>query len=90
MERLRVRVSGRVQGVFFRASAEAEAARLGLTGWVMNDHDGSVLLEAQGARPALDELLQWCHRGPRSARVEEVDHEWLLHLEDEVTFRVRH
>ncbi|HKP96542.1 MAG TPA: acylphosphatase [Fibrobacteria bacterium] len=67
-----IRVSGKVQGVFFRASARAEADRLGLRGFVRNEEDGSVYAEAEGERENLDEFLQWCRKGPPHARVEGV------------------
>jgi len=66
-------VSGRVQGVFFRASARDEARRLGLTGWVRNTIDGRVELIACGPRTAVDTLIAWLHRGPPMARVAAVD-----------------
>ena len=69
-------VSGRVQGVFFRGSAAAEARALGLTGYARNRPDGSVELIAEGDRAALERLAAWAWRGPRSARVEEVVIEW--------------
>lgn len=64
-----MRVSGRVQGVAFRATTRDEARRLGLTGWVRNLDDGRVELVAQGDTDALDALERWCHRGPPAARV---------------------
>jgi acylphosphatase len=68
--RVRAKIIGRVQGVYFRASALQEAQKLGLTGWVMNCPDGSVELIAEGARNNLEKLLAWCRRGPSGARVE--------------------
>ncbi|MBW8887229.1 MAG: acylphosphatase [Fibrobacteres bacterium] len=68
-----IRVSGRVQGVFFRASARIEAGRLGLSGFVRNEPDGSVYAEAEGEREALDLFVEWCRRGPPHARVESVE-----------------
>lgn len=65
-------VSGQVQGVFFRASTEAAARRLGLTGWVRNLHDGRVELVACGEDASLKELEQWLWQGPPRARVTEV------------------
>jgi acylphosphatase len=65
-------VSGRVQGVFFRASARAEAVRLGLTGHAKNLPDGSVEVLACGDAAALQELERWLHTGPPAARVETV------------------
>jgi acylphosphatase len=67
-----IRVSGRVQGVFFRASAKAEAARLSLRGFVRNEDDGSVYAEAEGDRESLDQFVAWCRRGPAHARVDDV------------------
>lgn len=65
-------VSGRVQGVFFRASTQEQAQRLGLTGWVRNLPDGSVELVACGEAPTLAALESWLWQGPPSARVESV------------------
>jgi len=65
-------VSGRVQGVFFRAATEAAARRLGVTGWVRNLADGSVELVACGAEAKLAELERWLWQGPPHARVEQV------------------
>lgn len=65
-------VSGQVQGVFFRASAEATARRLGLTGWVRNLRDGRVELVACGEEAPLQELERWLWQGPPHARVEHV------------------
>jgi len=65
-------VSGRVQGVFFRAATEAAARRLGVTGWVRNLADGSVELVACGEEAKLAELERWLWQGPPRARVEQV------------------
>ena len=70
MRRVRVVVTGRVQGVAFRASTAAEATRLGIVGWVKNRSDGGVELEAQGEDAAIATLLAWCAHGPPSARVD--------------------
>jgi acylphosphatase len=69
------RVSGRVQGVSFRAWTEAEARRLGLSGWVRNRHDGDVEGVASGPSPALEELLGRLRDGPRLATVTRVETE---------------
>jgi acylphosphatase len=74
--RLHLVVSGRVQGVAFRAYTVDEARRLGLAGWVRNLPDGRVEAEAEGERPALEALLAFCRRGPPAARVEGVEVEW--------------
>ena len=69
MKRVRVIVTGRVQGVGFRASTAAWARKNGLTGWVRNLADGSVELEGQGDHAAVEALLAWCADGPPAARV---------------------
>jgi len=65
-------VTGRVQGVSFRYHTVRQAERLGLTGWVRNQEDGSVRLEAQGPQEAVEELLAWLQHGPPAARVDGV------------------
>lgn len=69
-------VDGRVQGVYYRASAQARAQALGLRGWVRNLPDGRVEMRAQGTRPRVEELIAWCRKGPPAARVTEVDVDW--------------
>ncbi len=68
----RIRVSGRVQGVFFRDWTVAEATRLGLDGWVRNRADGSVEMLVAGTAEAIDALTALCRRGPPAARVDAV------------------
>jgi acylphosphatase len=69
----RVRVEGRVQGVFFRDSCRAEAEARGVTGWVANEPDGSVSAHLEGDPAAVGEVVAWCHQGPRHARVQRVE-----------------
>jgi acylphosphatase len=69
MRRVRAIVSGRVQGVAFRASTVDEARAHGLTGWVRNLSDGTVELEAQGSEARVASLLAWCAHGPPAACV---------------------
>ncbi len=66
-------ITGRVQGVSFRAATQREASRLGLTGWVRNLPTGQVECFAQGQKPALMELAAWLHHGPPYAQVTGVD-----------------
>jgi acylphosphatase len=68
-----IRVTGRVQGVFYRASARAEAERLGLDGFVRNEPDGSVYAEAEGEKETLERFVEWCRRGPPQAEVGAVE-----------------
>lgn len=68
-------VRGRVQGVFFRASAREQALKLGVSGYAKNLADGSVEVLASGSGEALDRLQGWLRKGPPSARVEDVARE---------------
>jgi len=70
--RVRVRVTGRVQGVGFRYHTCEQARGRALTGWVRNAADGSVEAEFQGADDAVNDMVAWCRRGPRTARVDSV------------------
>jgi acylphosphatase len=74
-ERRAYRVTGRVQGVGFRWWARDLAARFGLRGWVRNDRDGSVRLEAEGEAAVLDRFEAALRAGPPAARVGEVQRE---------------
>jgi len=74
--RARIRVTGLVQGVFYRQSTAIEANRLGVSGTVRNLPDGAVEVEAEGARGAVEALSAWCRSGPPSARVEAVEVVW--------------
>lgn len=68
-----IKVSGRVQGVFYRASTHDEAQRLGVKGFVKNEPDGSVYIEAEGENTVLEALIEWCRQGPPAARVSNVE-----------------
>ena len=80
---IRVLVSGRVQGVFFRASTLQQALNLDLNGWVRNLEDGRVECKAVGTESNLLTLLHWIGKGPIKAKVDRVDVEWLS-SEDEI------
>lgn len=71
--RLRVMISGRVQGVWFRAWTQQEAERLGLSGWVRNLADGRVEATFAGPSAQVEEMLRLCGQGPPLARVESVE-----------------
>lgn len=71
--RRRVSVAGRVQGVWFRESCRDQAQAAGVAGWVRNLADGQVEVVLEGSPGAVDEVLAWCRRGPRRARVDRVD-----------------
>ena len=86
---LSARITGRVQGVGFRNFTQRRARDLGVAGWVRNEDDGSVRLEAEGPPDALDDLAEAVHDGPQMARVDNVTVEWGDAAEDFETFRVR-
>lgn len=71
-----VRVDGRVQGVYYRASAQERARELGLHGYVRNTSDGRVELRARGTRARVEAMIAWCRKGPPSARVTDVELAW--------------
>ena len=66
-------IKGRVQGVYYRASAKDIARKNGLTGWIRNTPDGHVEAIASGNEDQLELFINWCRQGPRGARVTEVD-----------------
>jgi len=73
VRRVRVRVTGLVQGVYFRAEARDRARSLGIAGWVRNAADGAVEATFEGEDEHVDALLAWCRRGPPGARVDRVE-----------------
>ncbi len=68
-----LRIHGRVQGVCYRASAQDEAVRLGLAGWVRNRADGTVEALVAGAEAIVEQFIDWARRGPPAARVERIE-----------------
>jgi acylphosphatase len=87
--RVRLKIAGRVQGVYYRASTVQRAQSLGLTGWVMNCSDGSVEAVAEGVKAQIEELIAWCHQGPDGARVTHVDVQWETPANNFYGFRIR-
>ena len=88
-KRAHVFVSGWVQGVFFRAETRDLARKLGVTGWVRNLWDGRVEAVLEGEDWAVERLVDWCHRGPRGAHVDNVDVTHKGHTGEYETFDVR-
>lgn len=88
-ERVELHVTGKVQGVFYRASTQQKALALGLRGWVKNMPDGPVQAVVEGPRPALEALVAWCHKGPPAARVDEVKTKWKPATGEFQSFTVR-
>lgn len=89
-KRVSARIIGRVQGVGFRNFTRVRAGRLDVRGWVRNESDGSVRLEAEGTTDALESLLDAVREGPRAARVDDVTVEWKAPTDEFDTFGVRY
>lgn len=89
-KRLKARITGRVQGVGFRAFTQRKAHSMGLTGWVRNEPDGSVRLEADGEKERLEELLGYLQDGPSLSSVDDVEAQWTEPERIFDDFRVRH
>lgn len=90
MERIAVlaRVTGRVQGVFFRAWTRDKALELGLSGWVRNEPDGSVTALVAGPKSRVESLIDELWKGPPSARVANVEVETVADDSDSATFSI--
>lgn len=88
LRRVRLQVSGRVQGVFFRSNTQEQAQERGLTGWVRNTRDGRVEAEVQGAPRAVEELIDECRTGPPAAQVDDVEVTDIDVVSDERSFEV--
>ena len=71
--RIRLFVTGKVQGVFFRQALKAKAKKNGITGWVRNLKDGRVEAIIEGDEESLATLVEWAHGGPANARVEDIE-----------------
>ncbi len=72
LKRVHVYISGRVQGVFFRAETQRAALSFNITGWVRNLPDGRVEAVFEGEDGNVDKMLAWSHHGPPAARVQEI------------------
>ena len=90
MLRVHLYISGRVQGVFFRANTQDEARALGLTGWVRNLADGRVEVVAEGEEEKLKRLITWCRKGPPGARVQDVQVNWKGFIGEFQDFRIKY
>lgn len=88
-KRLHALVTGRVQGVGFRATTHERAQQLALAGWVRNRQDGKVEVVAEGPAPDLEALLRFLHEGPRTAHVTHVSATWDLAIGESAPFVVK-
>ena len=81
-------VSGLVQGVCYRANCKEEAIKLNLIGWVRNLSSGEVEVLAQGEKENIENLIEWCKKGPPHARVNNLKIEWQDKTEDLKSFKI--
>jgi acylphosphatase len=81
-------ISGRVQGVYFRAETRDQAEALGLTGWVRNKPDRSVEVVVEGSREDIEKLISWCRQGPPAAEVSGVSVAWENYTGEFVKFKI--
>ena len=88
LARVQVLISGRVQGVFFRAYTRDQAVARGLTGWVRNLPDGRVAAVFEGDREKIDSMLVWVQEGPPYAAVDEVLTDWQPHQGEFQEFKI--
>lgn len=84
-----IRVTGKVQGVYYRASTRVKASDLGVKGWVRNEPDGTVSILAQGEESDIQSLIKWCRTGPPGAVVDRVEFDKLSEKQIFETFSIR-
>jgi acylphosphatase len=88
LKRIQLVIRGRVQGVFFRASAQREARQLGLSGWVKNRGDGAVEAIVEGEEDNVKDFLAWAQHGPSTARVDKVETRWRSYTGEFSNFKI--
>ena len=87
---VKVVISGKVQGVFYRAHTQNTADRLGIKGYVKNLANGSVEAVFEGDQPAIDQMINWCNKGPEMSRVENVQTQEIKPLTNFKIFEIRY
>ena len=88
VERIQIKVIGKVQGVFFRKFTQITANKLGVKGFVKNEPDGSVFIDAEGDKQSLINFLSWCAHGPEHAVVKEIVNENMTSLKYYAEFKI--
>jgi acylphosphatase len=87
-KRAHVRISGRVQGVFYRMETRSTAEAYGITGWVRNRADGSVEAVFEGDEERVNSIIEWCRQGPSNAIVNHVDIQWEDYVGEFIRFEI--
>jgi acylphosphatase len=88
IKHVNIKVFGEVQGIGFRYETLAKARSLGLKGFVRNEPDGSVRIEAEGKREDLNKFIEWCKDGPRGAAIQNVNIEFQPELKNFLEFAI--
>jgi len=88
--RVHIIVSGRVQGVFFRAKTQEKAEQLGASGWVKNLSEGRVEAVFEGEKPQVEEMLKWAKKGPPGAIVSDLNVIWEEYRGEFSNFEIRY
>jgi acylphosphatase len=88
MKNLKMKIYGDVQGVGFRDEAYWKARKLHIAGFIMNEPDGTVYIEAESEKAILDEFLAWCRKGPITAKVTRIKATWSAALGKFTGFRI--
>ncbi len=88
--RLRIVIEGIVQGVFFRANTIEESSKLGLTGWVKNRADGRVEAVFEGDVDGIEQIVEWCKKGPPAAVVRNIETTWEQSTGDYDSFTIKY
>ncbi len=90
MIRVHLTISGKVQGVFFRAHTREKAEELGVTGWVANEADGTVSVVAEGPENKINNFVDWCHSGPSTSEVKKVKIDKVDYMDEFSRFSIRY
>jgi len=88
MHHIRAKIYGKVQGVSFRISAKEKAENFGVKGFILNEPDGTVYIEAEGEKENLENFLNWCRKGPEKAKVENFEYQEHPELKNFKDFRI--
>ena len=90
IKKVKIKMFGRVQGVWFRESAKKKAHELEINGWIRNEPDGTVYAEVEGEDEKIEKFIEWCQEGPELSKVEKVEIEEVGNLKGYKDFEVRY
>ncbi|MFV2015774.1 MAG: acylphosphatase [Candidatus Heimdallarchaeota archaeon] len=90
LKRVKLRIHGIVQGVFYRTSALKVAKELNIYGWIKNRADSKVECIAEGEKADLEKFITWCQKGSKHANVDRIDIEWMDFQDQFTDFKIEH